>query len=136
MSNEIVYTHRTSSGLKARILTTNAVIDKLPVVALILGEDGNEHIYMYTANLRYSINGSSLMDLSEYSPWMEVAVDTPVFVGFSADDTPMRRHFAFYKDGKVHTWRDGYTSWTIDMFRSEDETTFAWEHVVIANQNK
>lgn len=136
MSNEIVYTHRTSSGLKARILTTNAVIDKLPVVALILGEDGNEHIYMYTANLRYSINGSSLMDLSEYSPWMEVAVDTPVLVGDSTGEVPRRRYFAFFKDGKVHTWADGFTSWTIDEWVSGDSKAVAWEHAVVADQNK
>ena len=56
------------------------------------------------------------MDFTPYIPptdWSKVEVDTKVLVRDSDDEVWAPRHFAKYKDGKVHTWNSGRTSFTI-----------------------
>ena len=44
--------------------------------------------------------------------WSRVEVDTPILVRNSEYGEWFKRHFAEYKNGKVYTWNNGYTSWT------------------------
>lgn len=44
--------------------------------------------------------------------WNEVKVDTPILVRNSEYGEWFKRYFAEYKNGKVYTWDNGYTSWT------------------------
>ena len=44
--------------------------------------------------------------------WSKVKVDTPILVRNSEYGEWFKRHFAEYKNGKVYTWDNGYTSWT------------------------
>ena len=53
--------------------------------------------------------------------WSTVKVDTPVLVKAYEDNAWTKRYFAFYKDGKVHTWDGGATSWSTD-----DENQISW----------
>lgn len=46
--------------------------------------------------------------------WSKVAVDTPVLVKDFEEMKWGKRYFAFFKDGKVHTWNGGVTSWTCE----------------------
>ena len=46
--------------------------------------------------------------------WSKVAVDTPILVRDFENMKWGKRHFAFFKDGKVHTWDGGVTSWTCE----------------------
>ena len=44
--------------------------------------------------------------------WSKVEVDTPILVRNNEYGEWFKRHFAEYKNGKVYTWDNGYTSWT------------------------
>ena len=46
--------------------------------------------------------------------WSKVAVDTPILVRDFENMKWGKRYFAFFKDGKVHTWNGGVTSWTCE----------------------
>ena len=43
--------------------------------------------------------------------WSKVEVDTPILVRNSEYGEWFKMHFAAYKNGKVYTWDNGYTSW-------------------------
>lgn len=53
--------------------------------------------------------------------WSKVEVDTPVLVKGVNEDSWLRRYFAKYEDGRVYTWRDGATSWSV-----ENKYSLAW----------
>lgn len=58
-----------------------------------------------------------VMDIAEelgVVDWSKVAVDTPVLVKDFEEMKWGKRYFAFFKDGKVHTWNGGVTSWTCE----------------------
>ena len=44
--------------------------------------------------------------------WSKVEVDTPILVRNSEYGEWFKMYFAKYKNGKVYTWDNGYTSWT------------------------
>ena len=46
--------------------------------------------------------------------WSKVAVDTPILVRDSEEESWRKRHFAKYENGKVYTWLGGSTSWSAD----------------------
>lgn len=46
--------------------------------------------------------------------WSKVAVDTPILVSMSGQNWK-RRHFAGYRNGTVYAFKDGATSWTINL---------------------
>ena len=52
--------------------------------------------------------------------WSKVAVDTPILVKQHEQDEWEKRHFAYFKDGKVCAWLCGATSWSADY---EGDTT-------------
>lgn len=112
MNNEITYTHRTRSGLKARILSTD-IKANCPVLAAILHGDNTERIVQLYRDLSVSLDALSAFDLFEYNAWQDVAVDTAVYVSSSpSTECWKRRHFAKFEQGKVYVWEDGRTSWT------------------------
>ena len=62
-------------------------------------------------------NRQELIDIAEelgIVDWSKVKVDTPVLVRDFEDMKWRKRYFAFFKDGKVHTWNGGVTSWTCE----------------------
>ena len=56
------------------------------------------------------------LDFTLYTPptdWSKVEVDTKVLVRDNDNSEWIPRHFAKYKNGRVHTWNSGHTSFTI-----------------------
>lgn len=68
-----------------------------------------------------------LINIGEYLgivEWSKVKVDTPVLVRDFEGAKWEKRHFAFFKNGRVNTWCGGTTSWS-----SENITgTISWRH--------
>ena len=58
--------------------------------------------------------------------WSKVKVDTPIYVRAYENNAWEKRHFAFFKDGKVYAWLSGATSW------STDEDAFSWNYAKLA----
>ena len=108
--SEIVYTHRTRSGNKARIICNNAK-GEYPIVALVLKDDF-EFSVMLNSDLRvYDDTTETDYDLFEYNPWKDVAVDTPVYVSNDKINWK-KRHFSHFDENYFYVWEDGQTSWT------------------------
>lgn len=59
--------------------------------------------------------------------WSKVAVDTPILVR-RFDDNWEKRHFAYFKNGKVYAWLGGATSWTVE----NSEHVFSWQNAKLA----
>ena len=65
----IKYTHRTRSGLPARIVCTD-MTGALPVLALVLDKDGIEHITTFSKSLSFTDDVEDhTLDLFEVKPW-------------------------------------------------------------------
>lgn len=60
--------------------------------------------------------------------WSKVAVDTPVLVWDGNGRSKLKRYFAFFKDGKVHTWGSGATSWSV----TNKDYISDWEYAKLA----
>ena len=60
--------------------------------------------------------------------WSKVEVDTPILVREGEDGEWVKRHFAKYKNGIVHAWKDAFTSWTVLY----DEDVTAWKYAKLA----
>lgn len=56
--------------------------------------------------------------------WSKVEVDTPVLVKQHEQDKWEKRHFAYFKDGRVSAWLCGATSWSADY--EGDTTNWNW----------
>lgn len=48
--------------------------------------------------------------------WSKVENNDPILVRDGDDEEWNRAHFACYKDGKVHAWSGGKTSWTASTY--------------------
>lgn len=59
--------------------------------------------------------------------WSKVPVDTKIYVRDEPDHAWKRGHFAKYEDGKVYTFMNGYTSWTVS-----NEYSYPWEYAKLA----
>jgi len=132
-TNTVKYTHRTRSGLPARILCTDFGDSLRPVLAAVQHSDASESLVFLLANLKVSAGTDSHYDLFERTPWDDVAVDTPIWV-CDYKGSPSRwapRHFAKYEGGVVFTWLDGTTSHTGD-----GEQLVAWDHATLEDPNK
>ena len=71
------------------------------------------------------------IDIAEYLgivDWSKVAVDTPILVREYENNYWSKRHFAFFKNGKVYAWLDGDTSWTAD----DNDGTTSWRYAKLA----
>ena len=62
--------------------------------------------------------------------WANVEVDTPILVRNSEYGEWFKRHFAEYKNGKVYTWDNGYTSWTACGYMG------AWNYAKLTEDEK
>ena len=118
----INYTHRTWAGFKARIIctdfqhSTNGYPPRgnLCTIAAVLDFDitGAEPLVFMTQDLRKTATSPEPW-LTEYNPWQDVAIDTPVWVRLSNDDAWMKGHFSgINKRGECTAWNDGCTSHT------------------------
>ena len=77
-----------------------------------------------------SLNENKILDIAEYLgivDWSKVAVDTPILVR-RFDDNWEKRHFAYFKNGKVYAWSGGATSWTIE----NSKYVFSWQNAKLA----
>ena len=63
--------------------------------------------------------------------WSKVEVDTPILVRNIEYGEWFKRHFAEYKNGKVYTWDNGYTSWT-----ACGNIIGAWKYAKLAESNE
>lgn len=124
---EIVYTHRTRAGNKARIICDNLVKVNYPIVAAIVGHNNQEFVCTLTNSLKFMHNNEDhVLDLTEYCPWDDVAVDTPILVSNSQNGPWFKRHFAKYeKTGIVFCFMDGLSSWTNSSF---DAALTGWKY--------
>lgn len=71
------------------------------------------------------------IDIAEYLgivDWSNVKVDTPIYVREYNGNTWEKRHFAFFKDGKVYAWLNGVTSWTAE----NTNYVFSWKYAKLA----
>lgn len=106
------YTHKTRDGKLARILATD-MISLYPVVVAIRQPDGKETLERYASTLKFCYDGAySDMDLVEYNPWDDVAVDTKIQVRDCDSEHWNNRYFSHYADGMVHAFNSGATSWS------------------------
>lgn len=133
----INYTHRTWAGLKARIIcadfqhSTNGYPPQknLCTIAAVLDFDitGVETLVFLTQDLRKTATSSEPW-LTEYNPWQDVAIDTPVWCR-DDDDEWFARHFSgINQDGEITAWEDGCTSHTGDQ-------KIPWLQMTITNPN-
>jgi hypothetical protein len=120
--------YRTHDGHKARVYAIDGCGNQ-PVHGAIYV--GCEWIPMaWTTTGQHTTARPSVNDLVE--PWREPhpaeswAVDTKIRVRDDGNDEWIHRHFAMYKDGKVHTFPCGLSSWT------SDGTTVAWDQAELA----
>ena len=60
--------------------------------------------------------------------WSKVKVDTPILVKQHKQDDWEKRYFASFKDGSVHAWLCGVTSWSAEH---EDDVT-DWRYAKLA----
>lgn len=68
------------------------------------------------------------IDIAEYLgivDWSKVAVDTPILVKQYEQDKWEKRHFAYFKDGRVCAWLCGATSWSADYEGDTTDWNFA-----------
>lgn len=60
--------------------------------------------------------------------WSKVKVDTPIYVREHENNDWKKRHFAFFKKGKVYSWLGGETSWTVERA----DYVFSWRYAKLA----
>lgn len=65
--------------------------------------------------------------VSEFDPWTEVKVDTPIWV--NSVDGWVPRHFAKYENGEVYAWSDGATQHTAQVALTR------WKYATLENPN-
>lgn len=72
------------------------------------------HLPVHTTNLLNDVfENTNCIDLAKELhkvDWSKVPVNTKVYA--YSNGCMKLRHFAYYKNGKVHTWSDGGTSWS------------------------
>ena len=62
--------------------------------------------------------------------WNKIDVDTPVLVRDNEDEPWTRGYFAFYSGGKVYTFMNGSTSWSVE----DPNFTHPWNFAKIADE--
>ena len=68
----------------------------------------------------WSIIQTMEFELCNGVDWKKVAVDTPIYVRENPSDEWQKRHFASFRDGKIHVFSHGMTSWTADPKHAVD----------------
>lgn len=129
------YTHRTKDGRPARILCRDFKNLSYPVLVAVLNSEGLECVSLYTSDLKAMRGRFHQHDLEEYSPWADVAVDTPIWVRDYPEQKWIPRHFSNFSGGKVSTWGDGYTSHTARGVGRHTDLTKEWEYATLDKAN-
>lgn len=75
--------------------------------------------------------GSYISKKETETDWSKVPVDTPVLVRDSDEEPWKRRHFAFYKDGKVFTWLNRSTSF---VNGNDKDKSINWGYAKLATE--
>ena len=75
--------------------------------------------------------GSYISKKETETDWSKVPVDTPVLVRDSDEEPWKRRHFAFYKDGKVFTWLNRSTSF---VNGNDKDKSIGWNYAKLAQK--
>lgn len=88
----------------------------------------NRSLNVFLADALEGRNYIEIANHIDVVDWSTVKVDTPVLVKDYEDNAWTKRHFAFYKDGKVYTWDSGVTSWSKD---STDSTSW-WDYAKLS----
>lgn len=70
--------------------------------------------------------------VSEFNPWTEVKVDTPIWVRDHPLERWAPRHFAKYENGGVYAWTAGLTA---HSGRGNDTTTWAYATLETPHDN-
>lgn len=119
----VKYTHKTRSGLLARIIATD-IVGECPVAVAVENTwaDG-ERILMYADDLSSYLGPE--WRLVEYSHWNDVVVDTKILVRNRELDEWNRRYFSHYANGIIYAFDDGATSWS-------GMNTFGWKDAKLA----
>nr|DAV61257.1 MAG TPA: hypothetical protein [Caudoviricetes sp.] len=77
------------------------------------------------------LSANEVFDITEelgIVDWSKVKVDTPILVKQHKQDDWKKRYFASFKDGSVHAWLCGVTSWSTEH---EDDVT-DWRYAKLA----
>ncbi len=72
------------------------------------------------------------MEMKNVIDWSKVPVDTPLMVRNNKELLWQRRYFAFYKNGFVHCWDFGATSFTLE---NDIKYTSSWQYAKIAMED-
>jgi len=113
----INYTHRTWARFKARIICTDFQHSSHPnrknlcTIAAVLDLDitGAESLVFLMQDLRKTATSPEPW-LTEYNPWQDVAIDTPVWVRDADYQEWMPAHFAgIHREGELCAWAGGRT---------------------------
>ena len=83
----------------------------------------------YISN-KFYLSTIAELDFEEVIDWSKVPVDTPVIVTYNGKQ--YKRHFAKYEDGKVYTWNNGLTSFTVD---SKEDYSY-WGNVELYEEDE
>jgi len=135
----INYTHRTWAGLKARIICTDfqhstngyPPRENLCTITAVLDLDitGAESLVFLTQDLRKTATSPDPW-LTEYNPWQDVAIDTPVWCRDNDDAEWCARHFSGINQyGELTAWEDGCTSHTGDQ-------KLPWRQMTLTNSEQ
>lgn len=109
------YTHRTRSGMKARIIATDRDHPHYPVIALVWDDSIEvERVLFFTSDLKTDIYSKPHLDLVPYHPWDGVEPDTKVWVRDRVDDKWVPQFFSHYdhNTNQVHVYTFGFSKWT------------------------
>lgn len=85
----------------------------------------------FFATFIHGIKYNEVLDIAEelgIVDWSKVPVDTPIYVREHENNTWEKRHFAFFKNGRVYAWLSGTTSWT----NNDTNATFSWKYAKLA----
>ena len=66
-------------------------------------------------NIMPEIGRCEVLDIAEelgVVDWSKVPVDTPILVWDGGSEKKLKRYFAYFENGRVHTWGSGATSWS------------------------
>lgn len=61
------------------------------------------------------LSANEVFDIAEelgVVDWYKVPVDTPILVWDDGSEKKLKRYFAYFENGRVHTWGSGATSWS------------------------
>ena len=114
--------------------TTAFVTTKRPVINDgILDINSGDHVKCINSMIPImpKIEQGEVLSIAEelgIVDWTKVEVDTPILIRDFETAAWEKRHFAFFKKGKIYAWVDGATSWTI----KDTSMVFSWKYAKLA----